>query len=67
MKKHKKTKTPETVSLQNPVAKYARQFNKAHVFADKNQYRRHTKHRKQEVSLIVLSKIVKETSCFSIA
>lgn len=67
MKKHKKTKTVEAPSLQNPVAKYARQFNKAQVFADKNQYHRHAKHRKQEVSLTVLSKIVKETSCFAIA
>lgn len=67
MKKHKKTKTPDTVSLQNPVAKYARQFNKAQIFADKNQYRRHAKHRKQEVSLNALINVFKETSYFSIA
>ena len=67
MKKHKKIKIPETVTLQNPVAKYAPQFNKAAVFADKNQYRRHAKHRKQEVSLTTLIRVVKETFCFSIA
>jgi hypothetical protein len=64
MKKQKKTKTPEAVSLQNPVAKYARQFNKAHIFADKNQYRRQSKHRKQEVSLTACIRVFKETFCF---
>jgi hypothetical protein len=66
MKKQKKTKIPEAMSLQNPVAKYARQFNKACVFADKNQYRRHAKHRKQEVSLTALIRVFKETFCFSV-
>lgn len=63
MKKHKKNKTPE-LNLQNPVAKYARQFNKSHIFADKNQYRRHSKHRKQEVSLTALYRVFKKTFCF---
>lgn len=67
MKKHRKTVTTETASPQNPVAKYARFFNKATVFADKKQYRRQAKHRKQEVSLTTLFKVAKETFCFSIA
>ena len=40
-----RTKT-EGVPIQNPVAKFAHQFNKAHVFEDKNSYRRKAKHRK---------------------
>ena len=67
MKKRKKNDVTETIPLQNPVAKYARQFNKAHVFADKNQYRRHAKHRKQEVSLNAFFRVFKETFCFSVA
>jgi len=31
--------------IQNLVAKFARQFNKAKVFADKNQYSRKLKHK----------------------
>jgi hypothetical protein len=38
--------------VQNLVAKFARQFNKAHVFADKTQYKRKDKHRASEFSLI---------------
>ena len=50
--------------IQNPVAKFARQFNKAHVFEDKNKYHRNAKHRKQEASLITLDRIISEVSCF---
>ncbi len=64
MKKRKKTQLPEQVTLQNPVAKYARQFNKACIFADKNQYRRNAKHRKQEASLIILASVIKVASYF---
>ncbi|MEI6333278.1 MAG: hypothetical protein WCS87_01855 [Methylococcaceae bacterium] len=52
------------VTVQNPVAKFARQFNKAHVFEDKNKYHRNAKHRKQEASLITLDRIISEASCF---
>lgn len=52
------------VPVQNPVAKFARQFNKAHVFEDKNKYHRNAKHRKQEASLITLDRIISEVSCF---
>jgi hypothetical protein len=67
MKKRKNPQLPEQVTLQNPVAKFARQFNKAAVFADKNQYRRNAKHRKQEVSLNAFLRAFKETSYFSAA
>ncbi len=52
------------VPIQNPVAKFARQFNKAHVFEDKNKYHRNAKHRKQEASLITPDRIISEVSCF---
>ncbi|MFI3189428.1 hypothetical protein BCS42_05860 [Crenothrix sp. D3] len=65
MKKRKNPQLLEQVTLQNPVAKFARQFNKACVFADKNQYRRTPKHRKQEASLIILTRMIKAVFCFS--
>lgn len=37
----------------NPVAKFARQFNKAQTYADKTQYRRKAKHRGLEPFAIV--------------
>ena len=46
-----------------PGAKFAHQFNKAHIFADKNKYHRNARHRNQEVSLITLTKVIRETSC----
>ena len=55
------------VPVQNPVAKFARQFNKAHVFEDKNKYHRNAKHRKQEASLITLLRDIKEASFMLIA
>jgi hypothetical protein len=38
----------EAVPKRNPVAKFAHQFVKAQVFADKKQYSRKGKHSKQE-------------------
>jgi hypothetical protein len=64
MKKRKNPQLPEPATLQNPVAKFARQFNKACVFADKNHYRRTAKHRKQEASLIILARVIKAAFCF---
>ena len=63
MKKRNKTKKIECVSVQNPVAKFAHQFNKALVYADKIQYRRNAKHRKQEASLSILNRVIKAVSC----
>ncbi len=57
----KKCNIPEKIAVvptNNLVAKFAHQFNKAHVFEDKNKYHRHTKHRKQDTSQIILAKAI---------
>jgi len=54
MKKRKNPNKMECVPIPNPVAKFAHQFNKSHVFEDKNKYCRNAKHRKQEASPITL-------------
>ena len=63
MKKRKNPNKIDCVPIQNPVAKFAHQFNKAHVFEDKNKYRRNAKHRKQEASPITLVRVIREVSC----
>lgn len=64
MKKRKKPNNNERIIIQNPVAKFAAQFNKAHIFCDKNHYRRNPKHRKQEASPIALiNRVIGEVSC----
>ncbi|MDD2659008.1 MAG: hypothetical protein PHY54_04895 [Methylococcales bacterium] len=63
MKKRKNSNKADCVPAQNPVAKFAHQFNKAHVFEDKNKYHRNAKHRKQEISLITQAKVIREASC----
>ena len=63
MKKRNNAKKIDCAPIQNPVAKFAHQFNKAHIFADKNKYHRNARHRNQEVSLITLTKVIRETSC----
>ncbi|MDD5269098.1 MAG: hypothetical protein PHO08_18585 [Methylococcales bacterium] len=63
MKKRKNPNKIDCVPIQNPVAKFAHQFNKAHVFEDKNKYHRNAKHRKQDTSLIMLIKLIREVSC----
>jgi hypothetical protein len=57
MKKRKNTNKIEDVPNQNPVAKFAHRFNKAQVFGDKTEYRRKTKHGKQEVSPSTLPRV----------
>ena len=64
MKKRKNPNKIDGIPIQNPVAKFAHQFNKAHVFEDKNKYCRNAKHRKQEASLIALVRVIREASCF---
>jgi hypothetical protein len=54
MKKRKTMNKIDDAPRHNPVAKFARQFNKAQVFADKKHYSRKPKHGKQEVSPTVL-------------
>jgi hypothetical protein len=63
MKKRKNPNTKEGVPIQNPVAKFAHRFNKAHIFEDKNTYRRNAKHRKQDASPIALVRVIREASC----
>jgi hypothetical protein len=63
MKKRKNPNKIDCVFVQNPVAKFAHQFNKAHIFEDKNKYRRKAKHRKQEASPMTLVRIIREASC----
>jgi hypothetical protein len=60
MKKRNNPKKIDCVPIQNPVAKFAHQFNKALIFVNKNKYQRNAKHRKQEASLIILSRIIRE-------
>lgn len=55
MKKRKNMNKIEELPNQNPVAKFAHQFNKAQVFPDKTEYRRKAKHAKQEASPVVPS------------
>ncbi len=50
MKKRKNMNLIAEAPKQNPVAKFAHQFNKAQIFADKKLYCRKVKHGKQEVS-----------------
>ncbi|MDP2903744.1 MAG: hypothetical protein Q8N96_11665 [Methylovulum sp.] len=54
----------ECPALQNPVAKFAHQSNKAHSFCDKSKYRRNAKHRKQEASPMILIRTIGEAFCF---
>ena len=63
MKKRKNPNKIDCVPNQNPVAKFAHQFNKAHVFEDKNKYRRNAKHRKQEASPMTPLRVIREASC----
>jgi hypothetical protein len=57
MKKRKNMNKIEEAPNQNPVAKFAHQFNKAQVFSDKTEYRRKTKHAKQEASPSILPRV----------
>jgi len=59
MKKRKNPNKIDCAPIQNPVAKFAHQFNKALVFEDKNKYRRSAKHRKQEASQITLVRVIR--------
>ncbi len=57
----KKRNIPENIAtapINNLVAKFAHQFNKAQVFEDKNKYHRNAKHRKQDISQIIFAKVI---------
>jgi hypothetical protein len=60
MKKCKNPNKIDSVPIQNLVAKFAHQFNKARVFEDRNNYRRNAKHRKQDASPIALVRVIGE-------
>jgi hypothetical protein len=45
MRKPRPSKDLAPSAVRNPVAKFAHQFNKAQVYASKQQYRRHAKHK----------------------
>ena len=55
MKKRKKSNNLTTAVCNNPVAKYAHQFNKAQVFKDKSKYQRRCKHKGKEPFPMMLS------------
>ncbi len=63
MKKRKNMNKIEEAPKQNPVAKFAHQFNKAQVFSDKSEYRRKAKHAKQEASPFILTRVNGEGFC----
>ncbi len=58
MKKRNKSKHLDSGGQVNPVAKYARQFNKAQVFQDRTQYKRNRKHKGQEPFPMLLRNII---------
>ncbi|MDD2759623.1 MAG: hypothetical protein PHH11_04955 [Methylomonas sp.] len=62
MTKPNKAKGLGDVPINNPVAKFARQFNKAQVFADKRQYRRKAKHKGLEPFSIVSGEAIDKGS-----
>ncbi len=66
MRKQTKAKGLKTVTANNPVAKFAHQFNKAHFFKDKRQYRRQAKHADLQPFLIT-SPVVIKNGCQAIA
>jgi hypothetical protein len=55
MKKRKTNNKMDCISMQNPVAKFAGQFNKSQIYRDKSKYTRKPKHGKQEVFPVVFS------------
>ncbi len=58
MQKRKKPMESK-ISLNNPVAKFAYQFNKSSIFKDKTKYQRNAKHR--ESFPIVFSDLLEKT------
>lgn len=63
MKRRKNQQGTDDVPKQNPVAKYARLFNKAQTFCDKSKYSRKAKHPRQEASPMVPGGIIGLASC----
>jgi hypothetical protein len=62
MKKRKINNRMDCISMQNPVAKFAGQFNKSQIYRDKSKYTRKPKHGKQEIFPVVFSTELPEKS-----
>ncbi len=58
MRKQYKDRGMVDTPIKNPVAKFARQFNKAQVYADKSKYRRKAKHSGLEPFAIVSTETI---------
>jgi hypothetical protein len=65
MKKCRNKNGRGNIPDQNPVVKYAHQFNKAHLFKDKSKYARKAKHSKQEVFPIARSVTLEKPPVFA--
>ncbi len=65
MKKRKNINRKANAPEQNPVAKYAHQFNKAHIFKDKSKYDRKAQHAKQEDFPIALISDIGKSFCLA--
>ncbi len=64
MKKTKKLKGLSESLVNNPVAKFAYQFNKAQIYKDKTKYQRGAKHKGKEPFPMVLSVALEKVSSF---
>lgn len=58
MKKRKNQKGASIPPNPNPVAKYARLFNKTQTFTDKTKYNRKIKHPRQEANPMIFIEII---------
>lgn len=61
MKKCNDPEGSKKLWINNPVAKYAHVYNKAHIFDDRKKYNRKLKHKGREVILMILSRIIRIT------
>lgn len=60
MTKQNKAKGLDDLPIKNPVAKFAHQFNKAQVFADKRKYQRKAKHKGLEPFSIISCELIEK-------
>jgi stalled ribosome alternative rescue factor ArfA len=58
MKKTRKSKILDKKRIKNPVAKFAFQFNKVHIFKDKSKYQRKAKHKRTEPFPMMIKNII---------
>ncbi len=62
MRKQNKAKGLDDLPIKNPVAKFAHQFNKTQVFADKSKYRRKAKHSGLEPFSMTSNQVIEKGS-----